>query len=63
MVYWTVKALCTVFLSSVCVVYCDHDSLCAELVEMVQDPLDLEENYVIQTLTADLPPRYDVVSK
>ena len=54
---------CPVFLSSVCVVYCDHDSLCAELVDKAQDPLDLDENYVIQQLTSELPAKFDVVNK
>ncbi len=32
-------------------------------VEAAQDPLELEENYVIQNLTLDLPSNYDVVGK
>ena len=35
----------------------------SDLSESAVDPLELEENYVIQKLTMDLPMRYDIVGK
>ena len=34
-----------------------------ELSESASDPLELDENYVIQKLTMDLPMQYDIVGK
>jgi len=34
-----------------------------EMVEAAQDPLDLEENHVMQMLTNELPSGYEVMSK
>ena len=35
----------------------------AAISEDAQDPLELEENYIIQQLNTEMPPQYDIYSQ